>query len=334
MAIRAVVSRVDSGHGQATVAAGSLSQPKSDLSDFGRLMSRPNSGKPEFGWERGGVRGYKLSISPNPLTPTLSPAGRGSPAVPQSESVLTNESGDATVDCRTGWIGSATGWSNGKLLAAAAHTGAGGLRGDRRLAGVRAVGGAVLYRLHGGYWLRPRSSVAEEFRGGLFQLACGAAVYELADLCGRHGHRHARHGRPGGVGGGANRRAMRRALSCAGAAFVRDSGPPYRHGVDTGAQPQYRLGQHAHQIGLRPQGGAVQHLLHGRDDLGAVEPLLPARLFDAGAGAAGARRAHGGGRARVGRALLAGDAQDNATAVAAGDPVGGAAPVHAWHVVL
>src|SRR5262245_19007677 len=91
MAIRAVVSRVDSGHGQATVAAGSLSQPKSDLSDFGRLMSRPNSGKPEFGWERGGVRGYKLPIGPNPLTPTLSPAGRGSPAVPQSNSVLINK---------------------------------------------------------------------------------------------------------------------------------------------------------------------------------------------------------------------------------------------------
>src|SRR5215510_3556612 len=88
MAIRAVVSRVDSGHRQATVAAGTLSQPKSALSDFGRLMSRPNSGKPAFGWERGGVRGYKLPIGPNPLTPTLSPAGRGSPAVPRSNSVL------------------------------------------------------------------------------------------------------------------------------------------------------------------------------------------------------------------------------------------------------
>jgi hypothetical protein len=28
-----------------------LSQPKSDSSDFGRLKV-PNSGKPEFGWER------------------------------------------------------------------------------------------------------------------------------------------------------------------------------------------------------------------------------------------------------------------------------------------
>src|SRR5262249_59193811 len=29
-------------------------------------------------WERGGVRGLGLSKKPNPLTPTLSPAGRGS----------------------------------------------------------------------------------------------------------------------------------------------------------------------------------------------------------------------------------------------------------------
>jgi hypothetical protein len=28
--------------------------------------------------ERDGVRGYGLSIDPNPLTPTLSPPGRGS----------------------------------------------------------------------------------------------------------------------------------------------------------------------------------------------------------------------------------------------------------------
>src|SRR5262249_60500521 len=29
--------------------------------------------------EKGGVRGYDLSMKPNPLTPALSPAGRGSP---------------------------------------------------------------------------------------------------------------------------------------------------------------------------------------------------------------------------------------------------------------
>jgi gamma-glutamyltranspeptidase / glutathione hydrolase len=41
--------------------------------------------------ERGGVRGYKLAVDPNPLTPTLSPAGRGSPAVPSLKSVHTRE---------------------------------------------------------------------------------------------------------------------------------------------------------------------------------------------------------------------------------------------------
>src|SRR5262249_38256171 len=39
--------------------------------------------------ERGGVRGYKLSIDPNPLTPTLSPAGRGRSAVPRGRAVVT-----------------------------------------------------------------------------------------------------------------------------------------------------------------------------------------------------------------------------------------------------
>src|SRR6266542_2626789 len=59
-------------------SVGSLSQPKSDVSDFGHSFDCPNSGKPEFGWERGGVRSLGLSRKPNPLTPTLSPAGRGS----------------------------------------------------------------------------------------------------------------------------------------------------------------------------------------------------------------------------------------------------------------
>jgi hypothetical protein len=55
----------------------SLFQPKSDLSDFGQLRMS-NSGKPEFGRERGGVMGYGRSMRGNPLTPTLSPTGRGS----------------------------------------------------------------------------------------------------------------------------------------------------------------------------------------------------------------------------------------------------------------
>src|SRR6267142_682427 len=68
MASILVPSCADRRHGQAAVAAGSLSRR-----------------------ERGGVRGYKLSIGPNPLTPPLSPAGRGSPAVPRSNSVLINK---------------------------------------------------------------------------------------------------------------------------------------------------------------------------------------------------------------------------------------------------
>jgi hypothetical protein len=52
----------------------SLSHLKSDVSDF-RQLKVPNSGKPEFGWERGGVRGFGLSERGNPLTPTLSPTG-------------------------------------------------------------------------------------------------------------------------------------------------------------------------------------------------------------------------------------------------------------------
>src|SRR5262245_30569218 len=56
------------GHGHAALAASSLSRR-----------------------ERGGVRGYKLSIGPNPLTPALSPAGRGSSAVPWSQSMLINK---------------------------------------------------------------------------------------------------------------------------------------------------------------------------------------------------------------------------------------------------
>ena len=47
---------------------------------------------------------------------------------------------------------------------------------------------------------------------------------------------------------------------------------------------------------VRAHRGAGQHLHDGRHDLGAVEPLFPARLSGARAGAARARRAHGGGR--------------------------------------
>jgi hypothetical protein len=52
----------------------SLSQPKSDISDFGQFEV-PNSGKPEFGRERGGVRGYSLSIGFEPPHPHPLPNG-------------------------------------------------------------------------------------------------------------------------------------------------------------------------------------------------------------------------------------------------------------------
>jgi hypothetical protein len=48
-------------HESATSSICSLFQPKSDISDFGQL-GVPNSGKPEFGWERSGVRGYGLAM--------------------------------------------------------------------------------------------------------------------------------------------------------------------------------------------------------------------------------------------------------------------------------
>jgi hypothetical protein len=54
------LSRVGADGGAAGSVC-SLSQPKSDISDFGQL-GMPNSGKPEFGWERGGVRGDGLSM--------------------------------------------------------------------------------------------------------------------------------------------------------------------------------------------------------------------------------------------------------------------------------
>jgi hypothetical protein len=59
---------------QAANSVCSLSQPTSDISDFGQLEV-PNSGKPEFGWERGGVRGSGLSIGFEPPDPHPLPNG-------------------------------------------------------------------------------------------------------------------------------------------------------------------------------------------------------------------------------------------------------------------
>src|SRR4029077_10422547 len=56
------------------------------------LLSRPKSDRSDFGWERGGVRGYVPSIDLNPLTPTLSPLGRGSrPRTPRQCTSSTND---------------------------------------------------------------------------------------------------------------------------------------------------------------------------------------------------------------------------------------------------
>jgi hypothetical protein len=75
---------VRSNHGDATDAACSLSQPKSDISDFGHLLVT-NSGKPEFVWERGGVRGFGLSvIYPQPATPAPPPSPHRGEGVPPS----------------------------------------------------------------------------------------------------------------------------------------------------------------------------------------------------------------------------------------------------------
>src|SRR5262245_40543539 len=57
---------------------------------FGRMeprVCREHGLLPLPAGERGGVRGFTIEVLV-PLTPTLSPLGRGSPAVPQIEAVL------------------------------------------------------------------------------------------------------------------------------------------------------------------------------------------------------------------------------------------------------
>src|SRR5882757_4157227 len=53
----------------------SLSHSKSDLSDFDHAEERPNSSRPEFGWERGGVRDYGPSMGFEPPHPNPLPDG-------------------------------------------------------------------------------------------------------------------------------------------------------------------------------------------------------------------------------------------------------------------
>ena len=144
---------------------------------------------------------------------------------------------------------------------------------------------------------RSRRVLPRQFRRGLFELAYPATVLEFPGVRPRHGGDHLRHGRAGGLGGRAHRRPRRDALSHAVAVVVRRSRIADGHGLDFRVQPQYRLGQCGAEIGVRAGRGAGQHLLDGGNDLGAVEPLFSARLSGARAGAARARRAHGGGRA-------------------------------------
>ena len=126
----------------------------------------------------------------------------------------------------------------------------------------------------------------------------------------------------------------RRPVPHAVAPLVRGSRPADGDGVDLRVQPEYRLGQCRSQIRVRAQRGAGQHLLDGGDDLGARQPLFPARLPFARAGAARARRAHGGGGAGRRRALRPGLRPHHPAAAAAGDPLGAAAPVRDGDGVL
>ena len=98
--------------------------------------------------------------------------------------------------------------------------------------------------------------------------------------------------------------------------------------------PEHRLGQRPAQIDVRAHRGAGRYLHDGRDDLGAVEPLFPARLSGTRAGAARSRRAHGGGRARIRRALPAGVRPHHLAAAAAGDPLGATVAVRDGHGLL
>ncbi len=95
------LKRADAALEMATDQAASaflhLSQSKSDLSDFDHLEC-PNSGKPEFGWERSTrearrVRGCKVE-SYEPPHPSPLPTGEREPAVPSGLAALTIEAAD------------------------------------------------------------------------------------------------------------------------------------------------------------------------------------------------------------------------------------------------
>ena len=208
------------------------------------------------------------------------------------------------------------------------------LRRHRRLAGAGAGRGAARHRVHRRHRHGLRRLHLRQFRRGLCLDAHPAPVRQLGRLCARHRCRDLFHRRLRRLGGRAHRRAGPHAVSQSGAAVVRRSGPADGDGVDFRAQPQYRLGQCGGEIRIPPEQRAGQYLHHGRHDLGAVEPLFSAGLSRHRAGAARARRAHGGGRPDVRRPLLARAAEDHAAAAAPGHTLRPAAALHHGHVVL
>ena len=83
------------------------------------------------------------------------------------------------------------------------------LRRRRGLVGVRPAFRAPLQRLHRRHRFRSRRVLPRQFRRGLFELAYPAIVLEFPGVRARHGGHHLRHGRAGGLGGRAHRRARR-----------------------------------------------------------------------------------------------------------------------------
>ena len=87
------------------------------------------------------------------------------------------------------------------------------LRRRRGLAGLRSALRAALQRVHRGHRIWSRRVLPRQFHRGLFELAHPAAVLEFAGVRPRDGGDHLRHGRAGGLGGRAHRRARRDPVS-------------------------------------------------------------------------------------------------------------------------
>ena len=267
------------------------------------------------------MRGFR-PLGPSPLTPPSPRWGEG------------GASGETAACDRGRRIRRLSDCNCARLALAPAEHPADRLRRHRRLAGAGAGRGAARDRVHRRHRTGLRRLHARQFRRGLCLDAHPAPVRQLGRLRARHRGRDLLHRRLRRLGGRAHRCAGPHAVSQSGAAVVRRSRPADGDGVDFRAQPQYRLGQCRCEIRIPPEQRAGQHLHHGRHDLGAVEPLFPARLSRHRAGVARARRAHGGGRPDVRRPLLARAAEDHAAAAAPGYSLRPAAALHHGHVVL